>query len=244
MILVLLSLFIAQARMADSVLPSLAYSRACSTTIELRNLGERAIDAQVEPHRESGSLVALVEQTGLNLHLTPGEERKLTLKLPEMAESAWVAVREMVPDRDLSPVLSVTGQTACIAGERVYSAVREVAHATANPWFEGDVADMPGARLAVVNTSETYAVVTGCYSGGTLISNPNVPGRGTLTPLCTYRFREQLAPFSARQFPVAREGSSHFSLHASGPGIALQMLKLLDAGTQLFAVDSSISFGK
>jgi hypothetical protein len=235
-IFLLLSLF-AQARVVESVLPSLAYSRACSTTIEVRNLGDRAVDGRVEPHRESGSLVGLAEQTGLSIHLDPGEEKKFSLKLPEATESAWIAVRETVPDR-LSPALAVTGQTDCVAGERVRSAVREVAHAGKDPWFEGDVGEMPGARLVVVNTSETYAVVTGCYSGGTLVS------RGTvLTPLCTHQFREQVAPFSARQFPVARDGSSHFSLHANGRGIALQMLRLLDAGTQLFQVDSSIRFG-
>lgn len=163
---------------AQSALPTLTYSHARSTTIELRNLGEHDVDVQVEPHRESGSLVALVEQ------------------------------------------------------------------ASVNPWFEGEVGEMAGARLAVVNTSDVSAVVTGCYSGGTLVSNPNVPSGAGLRPLCTRQFLEQLPPFSARQYPVVRDGNSHFSLHASGRGIALQMLRLLDAGTQLFQVDSSISFGK
>lgn len=243
MIFYLLFLF-AQARVSESILPSLAYSRACSTTIEVRNLGERAVDAQVEPHRESGSLVPLVEQPGMAIHLDAGEQKKLTLKLPEVTENAWIAIREVMPGPELSPVLAVTGQTDCVAGERVYSAVREVAHASQNPWFEGDVGDMSGARLVVVNTSAAVAVVTGCYSGGTLFANPNVPGGAALKPLCTYRFREQVGPFSAQQFPVVREGSSHFSLHASGNRIALQMLRLLDAVTQLFQVDSSITFGK
>jgi hypothetical protein len=238
----LLFLF-AQTRVSESVLPSLAYSRACSTTIEVRNLGDRVVDAQVEPHRESGSLAALSGQAGLAIRLEAGEQKKFKLNLPEVTGNAWAAVRETVPDRALSPVLAVTGQTDCVAGDRVYSAVREVAHPSANPWFEGDVGDMSGARLVVVNTSEAVAVVTGCYSGGTLVSNPNVPGGAALTPLCTYRFREQVGPFSARQFPVMREGSSHFSLHTTGKGIALQMLRLLDAGTQLFQVDTSISFG-
>jgi hypothetical protein len=239
----LLFLF-AQARVSESLLPSLAYSRACSTTIEVRNLGDRAVDAQVEPHRESGSLAALSGQAGLVIRLEAGEQKKVKLNLPEVTENAWAAVREMVPNRQLAPVLAITGQTDCVAGDRVSSAVRVVAHPSTNPWFEGDVGEMSGARLVVVNATEGVAVVTGCYSGGTLVSNPNVPGGAALTPLCTYRFREQVGPFSARQFPVMHEGSSHFSLHTRGKGIALQMLRLLDAGTQLFQVDSSISFGK
>jgi hypothetical protein len=198
----------------------------------------------VEPHRESGSLAALLGQPGLAIRLAPGEVRKLKLHLPEATENAWAAVRETVPDSGLTPVLAVTGQTDCVAGDHIYSAVREVAHAAANPWFDSDVGEMTDARLVVVNTSAGFAVVSGCYSGGTLVSNPNVPGGAALIPLCTHRFREQVGPFSARQFPVTRDGSSHFSLHASGGGVALQMLRLLDAGTQLFQVDTSISFGK
>lgn len=224
---------------ADSVLPALTYSHACSTTIELRNLGERTVNAQVEPHRESGSLVALVEQPGWSVHLTPGATQKFTLDLPEATENAWALVREFG-----TTSLAVSGETVCAAGGQAHSAVREVAYASTSPWFEGDVGELPGARLVVVNTSDISAIVTGCYSGGTLVSNPNVPGGAALRPVCTHSFREQIPPFTARQFEVVRGGNSHFSLHASGRGIALQMLRLLDAGTQLFQVDSSISFGK
>ncbi len=219
----------------QSILPSLTYSHTCSTTVEIRNLGARTASAMVEPHRESGSLVAFIEQTGVDLRLGPGEARRFTLKLPEATENAWVSVRELVTDH---PALAVTGETACTAGSQVHSALREVAHPTANPWFEGDVGEMAGARVAVVNTSEAFAVVSGCYSGGTLVSIGAI-----LRPLCTGQFREQIPPFSARHYPVARGGSTHFSLHASGRGIALQMMRLLDAGTNLFQVDSSISFG-
>jgi len=243
-IFLLVLLFAAQARISESVLPSLVYSHACFTTVAIRNLGDRVVNAQVEPHRESGSLVPFTEQTGLTLQLAPGEEKRLTLKLPEATENAWLSVRETVPGPTLTPALLITGETVCTNGAQTHTAIREIAHPTANPWFEGDVSDLTGARLTVVNTSEAFATVTGCYSGGTLVSNPNVPGGANLTPLCSYRFREQIPPFSARQFPVIRDGNSHFALHTSGRGIALQMLRLLDAGTQLFQVDSSIAFGK
>jgi len=239
----LLSLAVSQARYADSVVPALTYSRACSTTVEIRNMGDRPVDALLEPHRESGSLVELTEQSGMALQLAPGAQKSFTLKIPEATESAWLLVREIVPLAQASPVLAIEGKTNCTAGNQLHTAMREVTHASANPWFDGDVGEMPGARLAVVNTSGVAAIATGCYSGGILIANPNVPGGAALVPLCSHVFRQQIPPYSARQYPVEREGNSHFSLHTSGRGIALQLLRLLDAGTQLYQVDSSISFG-
>jgi hypothetical protein len=241
-IALLLSLAASQARYVDSVVPALTYSRACSTTVAIRNLGDRPVDARLEPHRESGALVELAEQTGMALQLVPGAQKSFTLKIPEATESAWLLVREIVPNGQ-APVLAIEGKTGCTAENQLHTAMREVTHASVNPWFDGDVGEMQGARLAVVNTSGAPAIVTGCYSGGTLIANPNVPGGAALVPLCSHEFRQQIPPYSARQYPVEREGNSHFSLHASGRGIALQLLRLLDAGTQLYQVDSSISFG-
>jgi hypothetical protein len=243
LILLLLSLCAGPGRLVESVVPSLAYSRACTTTIELTNLGDRFVGGVVEPHRESGALVPLSEQPGMTFHLAPGEKKNLTLRIPEITDRAWVAVREFVPDPQLSSVVSVSGTTSCVSNNQLRSALREVAHPSSNPWFEGDVSLLPGAQLAVVNTSESTAVVTGCYSGGAFVANPNVPGGAALRPLCSHQFREQIPPFGARQFPVQLGSNSHFSLHTAGRGIALQMLRLLDAGTQLYQVDSSITFG-
>jgi hypothetical protein len=53
----------------------------------------------------------------------------------------------------------------------------------------------------------------------------------------------QIPPFSARQFPVERERSSHFSLRTRGTGIVLQMLKPQGVHVKIYAVDSSIHFG-
>jgi len=243
LILFLLSFGAGPARLVESVVPSLAYSHTCSTTVELANLGDRFVYGAVEPHRGSGALVPLSEQPGMTFHLAPGEKKSLTLKIPEMTASAWVAVREIVPGPELSSVLSVSGTTACTSDNQLHSALREVAHPSVNPWFDGDVSQLPGAQVAVVNTSESSVIVTGCYSSGTLIANPNVPGGAALRPLCSHQFREQISPFSARQFPVQLGSNSHFSLHTTGRGIALQMLRVLDASTQLYQVDSSISFG-
>jgi hypothetical protein len=224
----------------ESVVPALLYTHSCSTRLELRNLGERAVDAQLMPHRESGSLVPLAEQSGMSVHLLPGEKRSFTLKLYESTGNAWAAIREI----GVGPILSVTGETTCLSGGETRSSIREVARPSTNPWFDRDTEDLPGARLAVVNASASMAVVSGCYSGGTLFSNSNVPGGAALRPLCTNRFQEQLPPYSARQFEVSRNGSSHFSLSSKGSAVALQILRPLDAGLQLFQVDSSITFGQ
>jgi hypothetical protein len=66
---------------------------------------------------------------------------------------------------------------------------------------------------------------------------------GELTPVCTSSSTVQVPPFSARQFPVARDGSTHFSLRTRGPAIVLQMLKPQGTKVKTYAVDSSIKFG-
>jgi len=231
-------------RVSESVIPSLVYSSVCSSTIEVRNLGDRPVDGSVEPHRESGALVPLVDQHGMAFRLSPGQETKFSFRIPESTDTAWVAVRERIPSSGLSPVLSVIGTTDCLNGRELRSAIREVAHASRNPWFDGEIGGMTGARLVVVNVAETMATVIGCYSSGALVGNPNIPGQASLAPLCTHHFREQIPPFGSRKFPVERGANTHFSLRTAGRAIALQMLRLLDAGTQLYQVDTSISFGE
>jgi hypothetical protein len=201
-------------------------------------LAERAVDAELAPHRESGALVELMEQPGVQVHLEPHAMVRFHLRVPETTENAWIGVREA------GASLAVSGKTVCGTGKQERTTVRQVATPMRSPWFDGDVGEMEGARIAVVNTSDSVAFVAGCYSGGVMVSNPNLPGGAALRPLCSSEFREQIPPFSARQFPVVRDGNTHFSLRTAGSGIALQMLRLLDAGTQLYQVDSSITFGQ
>jgi hypothetical protein len=52
----------------------------------------------------------------------------------------------------------------------------------------------------------------------------------------------QIAPFAARQFPVERDGNSHFSLRTEGPSIVLQALRPINIGVHVYTVDSSITF--
>ena len=63
-----------------------------------------------------------------------------------------------------------------------------------------------------------------------------------MTPVCTSSFAVQVPPFSARQFPVVREGSSHFSMHTRGTAVG-NMLKPQGGEVKVYAVDSSIHFG-
>ena len=73
-----------------------------------------------------------------------------------------------------------------------------------------------------------------------------MPGRdrraGDLTPICSLAFDLLIPPFGAREFPVERDGSSHFSLRTLGPAIVLEMLRPLDANIKIYRVDSSIRF--
>jgi len=94
-----------------------------------------------------------------------------------------------------------------------------------------------------VNTSAQPVTASLCYSAGAFYSLPDGRRGGELTPVCTASFAVQIPPFSARQFPIQREGSAHFSLRTRGAAIVLQMLKPQGAGVKIYAVDSSIRFG-
>ena len=72
-------------RIVESVLPSLAYGSSCWSSIDLQNLGDRDVTLELEAHRASGALVALVDHPQLTLNLAPASEpafaSKLTKKL-------------------------------------------------------------------------------------------------------------------------------------------------------------------
>jgi hypothetical protein len=99
--------------------------------------------------------------------------------------------------------------------------------------------------IALINTSESPAQVSGCYSYGVLYSVPdeNHPAP-RLKPVCSETIREMIPPFGSAQFPVARDGNSHFSLNALGDAIVLQMLRPAKSSVKVYQVDSTITFGK
>jgi hypothetical protein len=53
-----------------------------------------------------------------------------------------------------------------------------------------------------------------------------------------------IPPFGSRQFPVTRDGNSHFALSARGEAIVMQMLRPAETSVQVYRVDSTITFGK
>jgi hypothetical protein len=153
-------------------------------------------------------------------------------------------VRERVPSPDLSPVVAIGGATECVIGDQLRTAGREVVYATRNPWFDGDVTDLSDDLVSLINTSEQAAKATVCYSSGGLFSMPgDTPASAELKPICTTAYEVRIPPFGAREFPVARDGSSHFSIETQGAAIVLEMLRPLGASIKMYTVDSTIRFG-
>ena len=242
----------AQERVVESVVPALAYGAACSSTVEMRNLSDRPVVVDVEAHKASGALVAMVGHPEIAVRLSPLERSSYKLDIAEETGSAWVKVRERVPSPELSPVVAVGGATECVVGNQLRTAGRQVVYPTESPWFSGDVTDLGGGLLSLINTSERAVKASACYSSGAFFSTPADAPSGAhaataaaaeLRPLCTSAFEVQIPPFSAREFPVARDGSSHFSLKTQGAAIVLEMLRPLEPTVKMYQVDSSIRFG-
>ena len=233
----------AQERTIDRVLPALAAGKACTSAIQLQNLGEWPVTLAVEAYGENGALMALKGQAAIAVDLAPRERKTYRLELSDETTGAWVRVRETLAAAQFSPVVTVSGSTECVAGNELRTVAREVTLPMRSPWFEGDVSELPGDLLAVVNTSAQPATASLCYSAAVFYSVPDGRRGGELTPVCTAYFAVQIPPFSARQFPVERDGSSHFSLWTRGAAMVLQMLKPQGVRVKVYAVDSSIHFG-
>lgn len=234
-----------QERTVESVLPALAYGAKCASTVDLRNLSDRPVTLEIEGHKSTGALAGLVGHPSMTIHLNPVEHTSFKLQIEEETTSAWIKVKEIVPAPRLNPVIAVSGATECVAGDQLRSTQREVAYPSRNPWFSGNVTEIPGDELLVINTSERPARVWLCYSAGNLYSVPSPShGPSRLTPLCSSDAVVQLSPFGSRQFPVQREGSTFFSVKTEGAAIVLQMLRPLDAAVRLYTVDSTITFGR
>jgi len=226
-------------RLLESVVPALASGPSCSSTVELANLGTRQVTVDAEGHWPSGALVPLSGADGVTLRLNPQERKALRLPAGEETTGAWVRLRERVPSPDLSPVIAVYARTECLEADRLRSVTRDVAYPTRNPWYAGDVADLPGARVSLINTGERPALATLCYSHGTLYSN----GGSRLAPLCSEESEVRVPPFGSREFPVERNDSTWFSLKTGGDSIVLEMLRPSPASSRMFVVDSTIRFG-
>lgn len=230
-------------RWVETVMPSLDYNSSCWSSVALQNLAGRPVTVEIEAHKGSGALAPLVEQSGMTVRLSPGEQTTYKLKIEE-STSAWVKVREKIPAPSLSPAVSVNGKTECVVGNELRAAAREAAYPTRNPWFSDDV---PEARrsdvIALINTTEHTAVASACYSSGSFYAVPSETHPTEFVPLCSTAFDVQIPPFGSRQFPLDHGGNSHFSLKTHGDAIVLQMLRPSEPGVKLYTVDSTISFG-
>ncbi len=222
-----------------SVIPSLAYGPNCSSTVQLQNLSDRTVTVEFDGHRESGALVPLAGLPANTIHLDPHQQASYKLSIEEDTLAAWAKIRETVPSPNLSPVVAINAETNCTVDNQLRIAARGVAFPTRNPWFAGDVAEMHGNLISLINTSESAVRATACYSSGGLYS---VSGT-QLQPICNASIDVQIPPFNSRQFPVARDGSSHLSLKTQGDAIVLEMLRPLGENLRIYAVDSSIKFG-
>src|ERR1039458_6387583 len=106
----------AHERTIDRVLPALAAGEACTSAIQLQNLGERPVTVAVEAYGENGALVALKGQTAIAVKLAPREQETYRLELSNEITGAWVRVRETLAAAQFSPVVTVSGTTECVAG--------------------------------------------------------------------------------------------------------------------------------
>ena len=228
----------------ESVLPALAYGPECSTEIELANLGERLVTVEVEGHRASGALVGLAGLPGTTLRLAAHQRGRYKLDIPEETTAAWAKVRERPPP-GTPPVTAVSAVSECLAGDQMRSVRRDVAFPQNNPWFDSDAAGLKGGLVSLINTTPASALARVCYSAGNLYSAPAYGQRqGELEPICSVAFDLQIPPFGAREFPVERDGSTHFTLRTLGRGIVLELLRPVDVNIRVYRVDSNIRFGE
>ncbi|MEO8593607.1 MAG: hypothetical protein ABI759_09810 [Candidatus Solibacter sp.] len=220
----------------------LSYGSGCSSTIELRNLAAHAVDVALEGHRGNGSLAGLEGVAGQTVHLAPGARARYRLDIPgnETDTHSWVILRE----RTAAPPVTLAGSTECREGEQVRRLPRDVAYPMRNPVFAGDVAELRGAMLAVINTAGRPATASACYSAGNLYGVPGeAPGTRELQPICSTWRDVQVPPYGTRNLPVQREGSKWFSVKVRGEAVLLQMLLPAEGDVRTFRVDSTIRFG-
>jgi hypothetical protein len=245
-ILIAVSLFASQPRerWVESIVPSLTYGADCWSTVNLQNLGDRAVLVEIEPHRADGALVPLLNLSQTTRRLDPGQRVSYQLAIEEDTTGAWVRVREKVPSPELSPVVAVSGTTESILDNQLRTTIRQVVYPVRNPWVTTGVDDRHGHLLSMINASERPARASLCYSSGNYYSVPSethaVP---QVTPICSHSFEVQIPPFATRQFPLERESSSQFTIKTLGDAIVLEILRPLEAGVKIYTVDSTIKFG-
>jgi hypothetical protein len=231
---------LAEDRTFESVVESLAYGGGCSTSVTLRNLSDRRVAVEFEGHRGSGALAPILNLSGNRVSLEPHARAEYKLDIDEETDEAWVRLRERIPTVEQSPVVAISASIECVAGNQIRSVKRDVVFPMRNPWFSGDVGEMPGNVVSLVNASEAPVRVIGCYSSGGLYS----VGGGELQPICNDAIEAQVPPFGSRRYSVSHKGNTHFSLKVQGSSVVLEMMRASTESRRNYTVDSSIKFGE
>jgi hypothetical protein len=231
-------------RIVSSILPSLDYGTSCWSTVALTNLADRVVTVEIEAHRAGGGLVGLAGLNEMVVHLNPGEHVSHRLEISDESGVGWLKVRERIPSPKLSSAVAVSGLSECTVDNQLRSTPRQLSYPTRNPWFSGDIEEMQGNLISVVNTSERAAQASLCYSQGNLYSVPTAAHPNPdLTLVCSKAFEVLIPPYASRQFPVQRDDSTHFGIKTRGDAIVLQMMRPVQAGVKVYTVDSSVKFG-
>ena len=231
-------------RVLESVLPGLVYNHVCTSSVALRNLADQPVMVDFEAHQGTGALAPVTGLAGMQVRLAPGEQGSYKLQIEGETTTGWVKIRERISPPQISTAIAVSGTTECQDGNELRVAPRALAYPSRDPWFSGNIAEMPGEVILMVNTSEHPARAHACYSAGNLFSVPNAGPPGELRRICSNTVDVQIPPFGSREFPVEREGNRHFSLRTEGESVVLQGLRALDAAVKVYTVDSTITFGE
>jgi hypothetical protein len=210
--------------------------------VTLQNLRAEAVDVDVEGHDGSGALVPLEGAPTIPLHLAPAQKTSLRLRVDGQESAvAWIKVTETGAGR--APGVAVSGSSECVAQDQLTTVPGAVAFPSRNPWLEGDVEELQGKMVLVLNSDAAAAAVRVCYSNGSQVEVPRRRGAGSeAMPVCRSTRSIHLPPYALELLPVERDGSSNLTVRTTGAALVLEVLKPRPGKTRVYTVDSSIVF--
>lgn len=229
-----------------SVLSPLAYGPACWSSVQLQNLGKADATVNVEGHKGSGALVALLGSPSVTLTLEPGRTVTLRLEVPgEESPDGWVSVIESRPETAPDPMIAVSGRTECLDNNQLKTVPQTVAFPIQDPWLAAGVDDLPGRSVMILNASNSAATATVCYSTGITVTVPVAKGVvPEPVPVCAEKRFLQIPPFGTTTVPIVRGGNSRFAVTTRGASLVLRVLVPQNGATKTYTVDSSVKFGE
>jgi hypothetical protein len=240
------ALYAEQGRVIVSVLSPMAYGPSCWSNVELQNLGTTDVAVNVEGHKGSGALVALTGASSVSVKVAPAQKVTLRLQVPgEESLEGWVRVSETMPVAADSPAIAVSGETECLANDKLTTVPQTVAFPTRNPWLTAYVKDLAARVVMILNASNEAATAKACYSRGSTVSRPRENGTGgEPMPVCIEELMMQIPPFGTAIVPAEREANSQFSIETRGESLVLRVLLPQREGVKAYTVDSTVTFGQ